>query len=158
MYANSLLRTMVRLTLLFTTVSLASGVYAVGADTHQREHPHAAPHGGQMVTAGKHHLEIVVKDHQEVQVYLYDDNSRLIPVPVQQATLYLRLPGNKRQTLTLEAKGSGTASYLTTTADLHDVHTFDAALRIALDGEVRNLRFTYQEDDDGAQHKHAPGR
>ena len=39
----------------------------------QQEHQHASPHGGQMVTAGKYHFEVLIKDHKAVQVYLYDN-------------------------------------------------------------------------------------
>ena len=147
MYINSRSRTVMMLTILLITIGFAPGIRVARADQgqHQDEHQHAAPHGGQMVDAGHYRLEIVFKEHQTIQVYMYDDNSQPMAVPVQQATLYLRLPGNQRQTLTLEAAGSGTGSYLTTTADLHDVQSFDAALRIALDGEPRNLRFAYQE-------------
>src|SRR5437762_427246 len=75
-----------------------------------QDHQHTSPHGGQVVAAGKYHLEMVVKDHQTVQVYLYDDNLQPVALPTPEATLYLRLPGNKNQTLTLKAPGNGPAS------------------------------------------------
>ena len=72
-----------------------------------------------------------------------------------EATLYLRLPGNKNHTLTLKAAGSGAESAWATTTDvLHDVQMFDAALRVTLDGESRNIRFTYKDAHGDAQHKH----
>ena len=158
MRINSLSRTVMILTILLITIGLTLSIRTAWADKgqHQDEHQHAAPHGGQMVDAGRYRLEIVVKKHQTIQVYMYDDNAQPMAVPVQQATLYLRLPGNQRQTLTLKAVGSGAGSYLAARADLHDAHTFDAALRIALDGEPRNLRFTYQGEH--AETPHAQGR
>jgi hypothetical protein len=126
-----------------------------------QEHHHASPHGGQVVTAGKYHLELVVREHQTVQVYLYDDAIRPVTVPTPEATLYLRLPGNKNHTLTLKAVGGNTAtSWATTTDILRDALAFEAALRVALDGEPRNIRFTYkdehahQEGQSGAPHQH----
>jgi hypothetical protein len=99
-----------------------------------------------VVTAGRYHLEMVVQEHQTLQVYLYDDHMQPVAVPTPEATLYLRLPGNKNHTLTLKAVGGGAAtSWATTTDVLRDVQTFEAALRVALEGEPRNIRFTYRE-------------
>ena len=114
---------------------------------NQQDHQHTSPQGGHVVAAGKYHLEMVVKDHQTVQVYLYDDKLKPVALPTPEATLYLRLPGNKNQTLTLKATGSGTAaSWAATTDVLRDVPAFEAALRVALEGEPRNIRFTYQDE------------
>ena len=74
-----------------------------------------SPHGGQMVTAGTYHLELVVQEHQTVQVYLYDDALKPVTVPTPEATFYLRLPGNKNHTLTLKAVGGETATSWATT-------------------------------------------
>ena len=123
--------------------------YVAGAEKspHQQEHQHASPHGGQVVTAGRYHLEMVVQEHQTVQVYLYDENQKPVTVPTPEATLYLRLPGNKNHTLTLKAVGGGTAtSWAATTDVLRDVLAFEAALRVALAGEPRNIRFTYKDE------------
>ena len=127
---------------------------------HQ-DHQHGAPHGGHVVTAGKYHLELVVQEHQTVQVYLYDEKQKPVTVPAPEATLYLRLPGNKNHTLTLKAVGGETAtSWATTTDVLRDAPTFEAALRVALDGEPRNIRFTYkdahthEEGQSGAPQRH----
>ncbi len=160
MHVKSLSRTVMILTILLITVGKGPGVRMAWANKHQRPdaHQHAAPHGGQLVSTGRYHLEIVIKEHQTVQVYIYDDSLQPMAVQAQQATLYLRLPGNKRQTLTLEARVSRTASYFTAIADLQDVHTFEAALRISLDGEPRNLRFTYRGEHIGTPHKPGPGR
>jgi len=112
-----------------------------------------------MVTVGRYHLEMVVKDHQTVQVYLYDDNLKPVALPNPEATLYLRLPGNTSHTLTLKATGSGAEpSWATTTDVLRDVQTFEAALRVALEGEPRNIRFTYQGEHTGTPHTHGQGR
>ena len=111
----------------------------------QQDHQHASPHGGEVVAAGKYHLEMVVQDQQTVQVYLYDDKLKPVALPTPEATLHLRLPGNKNQTLTLKATGSETAAaWVATTDVLRDVPVFEAALRVALDGEPRNIRFTYK--------------
>ena len=119
-----------------------------------QDHQHASPHGGQIVTAGRYHLEMVVQEHQTVQVYLYDDNRKSVPVPTPEATLYLRLPGNKNHTLILKAAEGGTAtSWAATTDVLRDVPAFEAALRVALEGEPRNIRFTYK---DAHAHKTGP--
>ena len=121
----------------------------------RQDHQHTSPHGGQMVTVGRYHLEMVVKDHQTVQVYLYDDDLQPVALPNPEATLYLRLSGNKNHTLTLKAVGSGAESSWTASTDvLHDVQTFNAALRVTLDGEARNIRFTYKDAHGDAQHKH----
>jgi hypothetical protein len=129
--------------------------------SRQQDHHHASPHGGQMVTAGTYYLELVVQEHQTVQVYLYDDALKPVTVPTPEATLYLRLPGNKNHTLTLKAVGGETAtSWAATTEVLRDASTFEAALRVALDGEPRNIRFTYKDEhthqggQSGAPHKH----
>lgn len=156
MYVNNLV---VRLMILLLTISLVPGVRTVWADQHQHqpEHQHAAPHSGQMVTAGRYHLEVVIKEHQTVQVYLYDENQKPVTVPTSEATLYLRLPGNKNHTLTLKAVGGGPAtSWAATTDVLRDVPAFEAALRVALEGEPRNIRFTYKDEhrQPGSSHGH----
>jgi hypothetical protein len=127
----------------------------------QQDHQHASPHGGQVVTAGKYHLELVVQEHRTVQVYLYDDTLKPVMVPTSEATLYLRLPGTKNHTLMLKAVGGETAtSWATTTDVLRDAPAFEAALRVALDGELRNIRFTYKDEhthkegQPGAPHQH----
>lgn len=123
--------------------------YVSGAEQSppQQEHQHAAPHGGQIVTAGRYHLEMVVQEHQTVQVYLYDNALQPVTVPTPEATLYLRLPGNKNHTLTLKAVGGSTATAWAATTDvLRDVPAFEAALRVALEGEPRNIRFTYKDE------------
>ena len=123
--------------------------YVAGAEKspQQQEHQHASPHGGQVVTAGRYHLEMVVQEHQTVQVYLYDENQKPVTVPTPEATLYLRLPGNKNHTLTLKAVGGGPAtSWAATTDVLRDVLAFEAALRVALAGEPRNIRFTCKDE------------
>ena len=127
--------------------------YVAGAEKSQQEHQHAAPHGGQIVTAGRYHLEMVVQEHQIVQVYLYDEHQKPVTVPTPEATLHLRLPGNKNHTLTLKAAEGGTAtSWAATTDVLRDVPAFEAALRVALEGEPRNIRFTYKDE-----HAHTTG-
>ena len=128
--------------------------YVAGAEKspHQQEHQHASPHGGQVVTAGRYHLEMVVQEHQTVQVYLYDENQKPVTVPTPEATLYLRLPGNKNHTLTLKAVGGGPATLWAATTDvLRDVLAFEAALRVALEGEPRNIRFAYKDEHAGIE-------
>jgi len=113
----------------------------------QQDHRHGAPHGGQMVTAGTYHLELVVQEHQTVQVYLYDETLKPVQVPAPEATLYLRLPGNKNHTLTLKALGGETAtSWATTTDVLRDTPTFEAALRVIRPGGTLSSLGVYSTD------------
>lgn len=152
MHWNHWRRLIVGLPMLVSFLEPGSYGLAAAQATHQSDHQHGAPHGGQVVTTGQYHLEMVVKDHKTVQVYLYDNNLQPVPLPTPEATLYLRLPGNKNHTLTLTAIGSGVdASWATTTDVLHGVPTFEAAVRVALAGEARNVRFTYK---DAHQHEH----
>ncbi len=153
--------TVVGFTLVLGPMAMSRHVAWAQKAHSQQEHQHASPHGGQMVTAGKYHFEMLVKDHTTVQVYLYDDNLKPVALPTPEATLYLRLPGNKNHTLTLKAVGGETAtSWATTTDVLRDAPTFEAALRVALDGEPRNIRFTYKDEhahkegQSGAPHQH----
>ncbi|MBM3226352.1 MAG: hypothetical protein FJZ47_21525 [Candidatus Tectomicrobia bacterium] len=112
----------------------------------QHDHQHTAPHGGQVVEASKHHLELVVQDHAIIKVYLYNEAMQPVALPTPEATLYLRLPGNKNHTLTLSATGSGTeAAWTVRTEVLQHVSAFEAALRVSLAGETRNVRFTYKK-------------
>ena len=146
--------TVVGLTLVLGPMAMSHRVVWAQKASNQQEHQHASPHGGQMVTAGKYHFEMLIKDHKAVQVYLYDDNLKPVALPTPEATLYLHLPGNKNHTLTLKAAGSGAESAWATTTDvLHDVQTFDAALRVTLDGESRNIRFTHKDAHGDAQHE-----
>ena len=152
---QSWLWTGVGLTLVLGPMAMSRHVAWAQKAHNQQEHQHASPHGGQMVTAGKYHVEVLIKDHKAVQVYLYDDNLKPVALPTPEATLYLRLSGNKNHTLTLKAVGSGAESSWTATTDvLHDVQTFEAALRVTLNGEARNIRFTYKDAHGDAQHKH----
>ena len=152
---QSWLWTVVGLTLVLGPMAMSRHVAWAQKAQDQKDHQHASPHGGQMVTAGRYHVEMVVKDHNTVQVYLYDDNLQPVALPTPEATLYLRLPGNKNHTLTLKAAGSGAeSSWATITDVLHDVQTFEAALRVTLAGEARNIRFTYKDAPGDAPHKH----
>jgi hypothetical protein len=147
--------TVVGLTLVLGPMAMSRHVAWAQQAHNQQEHQHASPHGGQMVTAGKYHFEMLIKDHKAVQVYLYDDKLKPVALPTPEVTLSLRLPGNKNHTLTLKAAGNGAeSSWATTTEVLHDVQTFDAALRVTLDGESRNTRFTYKDAQGDAQHEH----
>ena len=155
MRLQSWLWIVVGLTLVVGPVATRQHVAWAQKAHNQQDHQHASPHGGQMVTTGRYHVEMVVKDHKTIQVYLYDDNLKPVALPTPEATLYLRLPGNKNHTLTLKAAGSGAeSSWATTTDVLHDVQTFEAALRVTLEGEARNIRFTYKDAHGDAPHKH----
>ena len=139
------------LTLVVGPVATSRHVAWAQKSQDQQDHQHATPHGGQVVAAGKYHLEMVVKNHQTVQIHLYDDKLKPVALPTPEVTLYLRLPGNKNHTLILKAVGSGAAaSWVATTDVLRDVQTFEAALRVTLAGEARNIRFTYKGEPTGA--------
>ena len=147
MHVPSWMWIVIGLTLVVGPVAASQHVAWAQKSPDQQDHQHASPHGGEVVAAGKYHLEMVVQDHQTVQVYLYDDKLKPVALPTPEATLYLRLPGNKNYTLTLKATGSGAeASWVATTDVLRDVQMFEAALRVALDGEPRNIRFTYKDE------------
>ena len=149
----------VGLTLVLGPVETSRHIAWAQKAQNQQDHQHASPHGGQMITAGRYHLEMVVKDHQTVQIYLYDNNLQPVTLPTTEVTLYLRLPGSKSHTLTLKATGSGAeSSWAATTDVLRDVQTFEAALRVALEGELRNIRFTYKGEPTGAPSTSGRGR
>lgn len=129
---------------------------AYAEKTHDgHEHAHKAPHGGHMLTVGNYHLEVVLQDHTLLQVYLYDAALQPLPLPTPEVTLYLRLPGNRQHTLTLQADGSGPeAAWSTQTELLREIHDFQGALRLTLDGDTKNIRFTYAADHRGSGHRH----
>ena len=87
MRLQSWLWTVVGLTLVLGPVAMSRHVAWAQKAHNQQEHQHASPHGGQMVTAGKYHVEVLVKDHKTVQVYLYDDNLKPVALPTPEATV-----------------------------------------------------------------------
>ena len=153
MLAKLIARVGIAVLTLVVTLGLVIGAGMPLAWAEEANHPHKAPHGGQMVSAGTYHLEIVIKDHQHLKIYLYDNNLKPLAGLASQATLYLRLPGNKRSTLTLSAKGKGPKSYLAAKHEFGDIHSFDAALRLPLSGKNRNLRFSFHQEDNHKAHK-----
>lgn len=155
MHWHHWLGTVIGIACLLNTGALGPQIAWGQKATHPQDHQHSSPHGGQVVEASKHHLELVVKDHTMIQVYLYDEQMRPVALPTPEATLYLRLPGNTNHTLTLTATGSGAEAAWTTRTDaLQHVSTFEAALRVTLAGETRNIRFMYKGAYGSAPHQH----
>ncbi len=50
-----------------------------GRGPHTQDHAHASPHGGEVVTVGKYHYELLSQG-KEVRVYLLDRKLKALPL------------------------------------------------------------------------------
>lgn len=142
-----------RLFSLLLIVGLVIGLH--GGDGFAAEeggHDHGAtPHGGQVRELGEYHVEFVVEEHGKIAVYLLDGN--LKPLTAKNAEGFITLKvGEKYKKVDL--KRSKDESHLEAAVDLHDMHEFEAGIRLTISGKAySNVMFTYSAHD-AIPHKH----
>ncbi len=107
-----------------------------------QEHAHGSPHGGQVRTVGKYHLEAVVKDSM-LQVYLLDDKEKSLPPPKEgRAVLQM---GKAKHELKLAASGDMLMAELPPEAAKHLAQPNArgvAVVTLTLDGKPQSVRFS----------------
>jgi hypothetical protein len=146
--------------LVFTTVALPSAAMAGDGHGHAKgKHAHRAPHGGNVETVGKFHVELVRKDGQ-IQVYVLDAKEETVEPP-QKAKLTL-IVGKHRHELALAKDGDHLAASLPGDGRAHLDEAQGKAsvlLSVVLDGKPRTVRFKLTghghkaHEQEGHEHK-----
>lgn len=109
------------------------------------EHAHPSPHGGQVVTAGKYHFELVVHS-DEVHIYLLSDTMKPLPVKEVTGTIQVVASGSSAQRADLKAETDALEAKL----DLSKLDKFVALVTVVIDGKPQSARFAVERD--GAHH------
>jgi len=121
-------------------VSLAMGLHLESA-LAQEEHGHESPHGGQVQTLGDYHVEFVVEEDGEIEIYLSDKNSKPLSVKNVQGFINLKIGSSYKK---LDLHPNEDATYLEAEIDLHEIPAFEAGVRLTIDGKkYSNVVFTY---------------
>lgn len=125
-------------------VSLAMGLHLESVPA-QEEHGHESPHGGQVQTLGDYHVEFVVEEDGEIEIYLSDKNSKPLSVKNVQGFINLKI-GSSYKKLNLHPNED--ATYLEAEIDLHEIKEFEAGVRLTIDGKkYSNVVFKYSGHD-----------
>jgi hypothetical protein len=130
-------KTLIRL--LALTVLAAAGI--AGA---QEDHAHGSPHGGQVKTAGKGHVEALLKADKLV-VYVLDEKEQTVTPPKEAKAVLLA--GKGKQDLQLAASGDALEVSLP-----DDVRKQLAAAQgkataivtVSVGGSTQSVRFTFK--------------
>lgn len=111
------------------------------------EHAHGSPHGGQAVTAGQYHFELVAQP-DGLRVYLSDEHMK--PLPIKDVTGNVQVvAGAQTQKAELVA-GQDT---LEARLDLSKLEKFVAVVTLVIAGQTQSARFAV----DRAAHQHQKG-
>lgn len=104
-----------------------------------KPHAHEAPHGGKMLSAGKHHVEVLVEKGEIIKVYFYDNQNHPLSTEGISGKIHLTLSDKHRESLELQpaADQSYLVARMTETLDPRS----KAVLSLLIDGRRQNIRF-----------------
>lgn len=135
-----------------------------GAGHQPGEHSHLSPHGGQVVSAGKYHFELVV---HEGEMHLYPFSEDMTPLPIKGiiGNIEILVPGQVNRRAELKPGSDA----LEATLDLAGVPKFIAAVTLVIDGKALTPRFSIDfrahhrseqgaSEDDASHAPHRPNR
>lgn len=123
------------------TVVTTLAIALVGLAAAQ-DHGHGSPHGGQVKTVGKYHLEALVKDSM-LHVYLLDEKEKSLPPP-REGRAVLQM-GKMKHDLKLAASGDMLMADLPPEAAKHLAEPSAkgvAVVTLTLDGKPQSARFS----------------
>lgn len=103
-------------------------------------HAHAAPHGGEVVEAAKHHVEFKADSSGAIAVWLLDAQRK--PVAPPSGGKVTLIPAGGEQ-LTLPLKVDVKARQLVAQFDPQKLRTFQAVVSLPIEGKRLNFRFQY---------------
>lgn len=101
------------------------------------EHAHGSPHGGSVVTVGRYHYELVVRDRTFV-VYLLDSRLNTLPVASVRGEIVVA-HGRERYTLPLSPAGD----HLEATGEHAESGDFVALVKLELEGRTQTGRISH---------------
>lgn len=131
----------------FAILAVASTVLA----SDKGRHAHKSPHGGEVQTVGKYHLEGLVKDGKLV-VYLLDGEENPLPAPAEaKATV---LMGKMKHDLVLKLDGDCVSAALP--AGMAG-QKMTAVVTLTLDGKAESARFSLAAASDADHGKKGHG-
>ncbi|MDY7229846.1 hypothetical protein [Hyalangium rubrum] len=138
-------KTLIRL---FTLTVLA----CVGSAGAQEDHAHGSPHGGQVKTAGKGHVEALLEADKLV-VYVLDEKERTVAPPKEAKAVLL--VGKGKQELQLSARGNALEASLPD--DVRKQLTAaqgkaTAIVTVSVGGTTQSARFTFTGAQAPAKH------
>jgi hypothetical protein len=147
------------LVVIVTVIALSSVVRAEdhtekGTDDAVRhppgKHRHQSPHGGQMVSTGSYHFELVA---HEGEIHLYAFSQGMTPLPVKDLTgsIEILVPGQETRRVELQPGSDALDAKL----DLIGVRKLIAVVTLIIDGKAQAARFSI---DFRAHHRDETGR
>ncbi len=127
---------------LITVIALSSVVRAEEGTEDGGRHPpgkhsHQSPHGGQMVSAGSYHFELVV---HEGEIHLYPFSQSMTPLPVKDVTGSIEILVSGQETRRAELTPGSDA--LDAKLDLLGVRKLIAVVTVIIDGKAQPARFS----------------
>lgn len=124
---------------------LALGLIALGGRAFAEEgHAHKSPHGGQVKTIGKHHVEALIKDGNFI-AYLLDEKEKTVKPPDEARTV-LQIRKAKHD---LQLKAMGDEHLMANLGDEANKQLGDAKgkavaiVTITIDGKPQSVRFSF---------------
>lgn len=103
-------------------------------------HTHTAPHGGDIVEVAEHHIEFKADSTGLIAVWVMDAKQKTIAPPAG-ASVTLIGKGGSQVTLPLQAEAA--AQRLVAHFDAAKYASFQAIVKLPVDGKPRTLRFRY---------------
>lgn len=108
-----------------------------GRSPHAYEHAHASPHGGQVVTVGKYHYELLSQG-KEVRAYLLDGKLKALPLKGVSGAITVKVPGQEM----LKANLLPASGYLSAPLDLSGARSYVAIVTLNVEGISHSGRFS----------------
>jgi hypothetical protein len=124
-------------------VGLGFSLGLFGATTASAQgvaHTHTAPHGGEISEVAGHHVEFKADSSGFIRVWVMDAKQKLLTPPAG-ATVTLIGSAGFQVTLPLDVQAG--AKQLTARFDRQKFSSFQAIVKIPLEGKPHNLRFRY---------------
>lgn len=122
--------------ILFTTLF----IFMLGRSGFTQDHAHAAPHGGQVITVGSYHYEMLVKPG-EIQLYVLDEHLKTLPIKDMQGTLLVQFPDKTKKNVNLEPAGE----YFRAVVETGPAKSFIAIASVAIAGKTQTGRFSHSD-------------
>ncbi|MBI2067122.1 MAG: hypothetical protein HYT77_03835 [Deltaproteobacteria bacterium] len=124
-------------------------VFMAGSVATAQEHAHKSPHGGQVITVGSYHYEMLVKPG-EINLYVLDGKLATLPLKGMEGRLLLQLPDKTKKEVTLQPDGE----HLKGAVDLGSTTSFIAIATVKIDGKPNAGRFSYPPKESTEEHHH----
>lgn len=122
------------------TIGLAGASTAHAQAKAEAGHSHAAPHGGEVMGVGSHHVEFKADSSGAIQVWLLDGKEKPVDPPADGS---VTLMGSGDNQVTLPLAIDKVSQRLHAKFDAKKFATFQAVVSMTIEGKRQNLRFRY---------------